>query len=66
MKTSEMIAMLEKNPKLRFKGDKWIDGSVLQLDKEGIFYLQGSNNWGFSGKLLTDGKWFIEDSPNES
>jgi len=30
-----MIAMLEKNPKLRFKGDKWIDGSVLQLDKEG-------------------------------
>ena len=35
-------------------------------DKEGRFYLQGSNNWGFSGKLLTEGKWFIEDTPNES
>ena len=35
MKTSEMITALEKNPKLKFKGDKWIDGSVLQLDEEG-------------------------------
>jgi hypothetical protein len=44
MRTSEMIAMLEKNPKLRFKATEWKDRTVLSLNEEGRIQLTNGHD----------------------
>lgn len=62
MKTSEMIAMLERNPKLEFRGKMWDDNDrrYFGVDAEGIMRFFPEN----SGVLYVGGEfWEVTKQP---